>query len=384
MGFLKIDIHPKRIYGLDILRAVAILVVVFAHGHGILPQFVDDIVMYFGILPAVVVFYVLSGFLIGQILIKILESGKPTFKKTLHFWLRRWFRTLPNYFLVLIIVVVYFKYYIGLELPYIWKYFFYIQNFNTPHPVIFPESWTLSTEEWFYLITPLSIFSLVALGFKNKKAILLTAFVIILSSTFFRYFRFPEGSINSLLEADLLIRKQVINRLDNMMYGILGAFVLSYFPYYFKKYKSISFIIGFILLAINYFLFLNLDTLFNQFYYYFTVFYLMLTAIGVLLIMPMMYSIKSGKGLFYKAITKISIISYSIYLINLTPVRQILLPLTEKLYPETDSIYMDMITYLLYWIYTIFGSVLLFKIWELPMTNLRERFNFLVREDSRK
>lgn len=378
MGFLKVDIHPKRIYGLDILRGAAILVVVFAHGKGILPAFFDDIVIYISILPAVVIFYVLSGFLIGNILIKILESGKPSFRIMLHFWIRRWFRTLPNYFLVLLISALVFSMYI--DLPDLWKYFFYLQNFNSPHPNFFQESWSLSVEEWFYLITPLSIFGLVTLGFKNKKAILITSAVIIITSTLLRYFRFPEGSVNSLIEADILIRKQVINRLDNMMYGILGAFVLNYFNHFFHKYKSLNFKIGLVLLIITYFLFLNIDTLFLRFYYFYTVFYLMLTAIGVLFIMPMMYSVKTGKGWVFRILTKASIISYSIYLINLTPIRILLLPIVLSYFPQSDSIYYKFLHYFLYWFFTIGGAFLLYKIWELPMTNVRERFNFLIRK----
>ena len=63
---IKID-SDKRIYGLDILRALAILFVVFAHSTSFVPKSLK--IFYWHLqYDGVSVFFVLSGFLIGKIL----------------------------------------------------------------------------------------------------------------------------------------------------------------------------------------------------------------------------------------------------------------------------------------------------------------------------
>jgi len=99
-NFFALHINPNRIYGLDILRAFAIFFVVLAHASSFLTQPLQDILWHFQY-DGVSIFFVLSGYLIGGILIKIIENKGATFKNLFNFWLRRWLRTLPNYFLVL-------------------------------------------------------------------------------------------------------------------------------------------------------------------------------------------------------------------------------------------------------------------------------------------
>ena len=60
--------HPGRIYGLDVIRAFAILAVVYSHSLVFLPESIRGIAGLFDY-DGVSVFFVLSGFLIGGILI---------------------------------------------------------------------------------------------------------------------------------------------------------------------------------------------------------------------------------------------------------------------------------------------------------------------------
>ena len=78
----------------------------------------------------VVIFFVLSGFLIGGILIKLLEAQKPNIKLLVNFWSRRWLRTLPAYFTVLILLIIY-QYTVIPEFKFsdFSRYFFFLQNF---------------------------------------------------------------------------------------------------------------------------------------------------------------------------------------------------------------------------------------------------------------
>ena len=100
--FLKPS-QTHRIYGLDILRALAILDIVVGH---LLYR-----IGYYGVVTifdGVNLFFVLSGFLIGQILIRLLDNGIQ-FKSLVNFWYRRWMRTLPAYFFILIIICTYHR-----------------------------------------------------------------------------------------------------------------------------------------------------------------------------------------------------------------------------------------------------------------------------------
>src|SRR3954452_6127505 len=91
----------KRVYGLDILRAMAILLVVFGHSA---VYFGYDAYHWPRLGDGVSLFFVLSGYLIGRILFKTIEKGFD-FKDLVGFWFRRWMRTLPVYFFITTILM---------------------------------------------------------------------------------------------------------------------------------------------------------------------------------------------------------------------------------------------------------------------------------------
>ena len=123
---MRID-YEKRIFGLDLMRAIAIIMVMCSHTLWIVPEMrgiTRKLFSVFGIL-GVDVFFVLSGFLIGRILYKMYISTDFTFKDMTYSWVRRWFRTLPNYYLALVINIL-VAIYIGNQLPdQLWKYGFF-------------------------------------------------------------------------------------------------------------------------------------------------------------------------------------------------------------------------------------------------------------------
>lgn len=149
--------HPT----LDILRGLAILIVVFYHNFGSVSFF------RFGWL-GVDLFFVLSGFLITDILLKS-RDNKFYFR---NFYIRRVLRIFPLYYLVLFLFFslspilfkqkgaeTVFSYYQN-NSAWFWTYF---QNWlmvkKGPPPVPFlSHFWSLAIEEQFYLFWPIMIF----------------------------------------------------------------------------------------------------------------------------------------------------------------------------------------------------------------------------------
>jgi len=93
-----------RVFGLDFLRALAILLVLVAHASFMFLPLTHRLEAWWmlGHL-GVELFFVLSGFLIGAILVKQAQAARLRIGR---FWLRRWLRTLPNYYLLLGINIV--------------------------------------------------------------------------------------------------------------------------------------------------------------------------------------------------------------------------------------------------------------------------------------
>lgn len=367
MSILKLQLDKNRIYGLDIMRAMAILFVVVEHGGFLLPVPVSDFQRYF-LLDGVSIFFVLSGFLIGGILIKTLEKESASFKTLLNFWKRRWIRTLPNYFLILsLLLIISLFTLIGAKPEGIYKYVFFIQNFNSSHPLFFPEAWSLSVEEWFYLLIPTATFILIAVTkLKSKHTILLVVLLTILFSIFVRYYRFTQ--ITGTVDLDLLLRKQVITRLDSIIYGVLAAYIYYYVQPVWNKYKTPYFILGITILILqktNY-----IHHIFGADLYD-CVFSFSLNSIAIMLLLPLLNNLKTGNGFTYKFFTYISLISYSMYLLNLSFVQWWIIEKTTWFH--LNGTLLMILKYVLYWAFTIIGSILLYKYYELPFMRLRDR-----------
>ena len=357
---------------MDILRAMSILFVVIGHTTHFLPQkyYVQDISRFITF-DGVSYFFVLSGFLIGGILIKALENKPATFRTLLNFWTRRWFRTLPNYYFVLILLL--------LVLPYSFfnpntvvnkpNYFLFIQSFSFPHPDFFPEAWSLCIEEWFYLLVPSLIFLLVGVfRVKPKKSILTVAISVIIVVSLFRYYRFLNNPITSYNEWEMYFRKQVVTRLDSLMFGVVGAYFSFYYRTSWARNKKILLVIGVSILLIQRYFYLLVGD--YGYGFYTCVISFSITSFGAFLLLPFLSEYKKGNGLIFKVITSISLISYSMYLLNLSPVQGFAVRGITK---GLSGISLIFVNYIGTWAFTIFGSIVLYKYFEKPVMNMRER-----------
>jgi len=151
-----------RVFGLDLLRASAILLVLVAHASFMFLPLTHRLEGWWvlGHL-GVELFFVLSGFLIGAILVRQASANRFGVGR---FWLRRWLRTLPNYYLFLGINILIARWIDG-SWPPAAPYAVFLQNFAWPQPIFFIESWSLAVEEIFYLVAPLLV-----LAFDGKFA----------------------------------------------------------------------------------------------------------------------------------------------------------------------------------------------------------------------
>jgi len=192
-------LHTKRVFGLDVMRAIAILIVVDSHATMALGNYYNSPFWHFLLPDGVELFFVLSGFLIGGILIRSYEKNAGFNRRLLlNFWTRRWFRTLPAYYLVLsglIVMALLRAWRSGLHhaLPpkqTLLAYFFFGQNFNKEMGGFFAETWSLAIEEWSYITLPLVLWMLHALlsnRWPRRRILLAMILFVIIGSNAYRF-----------------------------------------------------------------------------------------------------------------------------------------------------------------------------------------------------
>jgi peptidoglycan/LPS O-acetylase OafA/YrhL len=207
----------SRVFGLDFTRALAISLVLFAHASFFLAPLKPDfeplfMVAYLG----VDLFFALSGFLIGGILI---DSAAPGASWVGRFWMRRWLRTLPNYYLFLLINIAIYVWVEGHWLR-AFSYVFFVQNLAWPHPLFFPEAWSLALEEVFYLLAPLAMLVFLPIVRRRWQTVLVLSSALaaaLLLRTLY--------VVDANPSFDEGVRKIVLIRLDAIGYGVLAVYL---------------------------------------------------------------------------------------------------------------------------------------------------------------
>ncbi len=365
--------NANRVYGLDILRTLAIVFVVFSHLSVLLfpqigPELLTPIFGYLG----VELFFVLSVFLIGTIIIKeFFEESTSSWKKLKIFWVRRWFRTLPTYYLVLIIDAVLscvvFKNKLIPQFPF---YFIFLQNLLSPHPIYFMIAWSLAIEEWFYFTFPIIVLVLTfSLKPANKSSTII--YTIILYQIVCLGLRIYFSNQTFSDEWDAGFKRVTLFRLDAISFGVLLAVLKMKFGELFYKFKRVSAVVGLIVLIAMCCLLIqklegNIDTPF-----FFKTIFFTLVSFSITLLFPFFDSIKSfsKNSIFEKLFTNISTYSYSIYLIHML-VKLTLMQVLSRL-----SIHNSMLQFYIILFATYFVAQLLYKWFEKPTTDLRNRFD---------
>lgn len=213
----------QRVASLDAFRVVAITCVMLAHGSllGIdLFPLLRYITIIFGVI-GVELFFVLSGFLIGRQLLNVGE-GTQSIK---NFWARRWLRTLPNYYLFLLVNVALYTFILKRPAGDFSLIVFSHNLFSPFADAFFAESWSLAVEEWFYLLAPLLTALSAAIFSKDRKyGVLIAVFAIIVICTAARFWTAQTSGAS----IDSALRKIVLLRLDALAFGVILAWLERY------------------------------------------------------------------------------------------------------------------------------------------------------------
>ncbi len=217
----------QRQPGLDLLRALAIIVVVIYHA-GIMRFPLPSRVHRWGWI-GVDLFFVLSGYLIGgQLLVEVARSEHLNLAR---FYARRVLRIMPAYFVIL---MIYFSLPAWREYPDmaqpLWKFLLSIQNIALHGGTAFSHSWSLAVEDQFYLALP---FILLVLFWRPRGAILVSCFIV-LSGLFLRAFLAAQNaSVDggvSFRGFQAWIYYPTWTRLDPLVLGVVIAAIEKFRP----------------------------------------------------------------------------------------------------------------------------------------------------------
>jgi peptidoglycan/LPS O-acetylase OafA/YrhL len=360
----------EKLHGLDFLRTLAISLVFFFHYPTIeLPEWLADFKDFGWI--GVDLFFVLSGFLIGRQLFAELKTQHNISLK--RFFIKRFFRIIPVY---LVVVAIYFLVPVFREresLPALWRFLTFTQNIGLdPSPNgTFSHAWSLCIEEQFYLLFPLIIAGLVYLNMVKHGGYIipgLFVFTCLIRLYIWNHYMPP------LIEADkgysnfwvTWMYYPTYTRLDGLLTGISIAGLVCFYPKAkekLMKYSNLILLTGILVLTAAYFL-CQIRVSFNA-----NIFGFPLIAIGFGFIVfaaispgCVLYKFKS------RLTSSIAILSYSIYLIH-KAVRHLCFVYFGKMGLDEESYWMLLLSI----IFTIVGALILRYTIEKPFLKLRDK-----------
>lgn len=224
----------RRVYGLDLFRTTAIVLVIASH-------FARPLQI-LGVL-GVELFFVLSGYLIGGLFLRqVLATPNYRWTHLYDFLQRRWMRTLPNYYLFFLVHLALSSILGSTSVSGVALYPIFLQNLAWPISNFYSVSWSLAVEEWFYLLFPAAVFGL--LRWFSKPA----AFVIVIALLVLVPLGIRLG--RPAMSWEYGLRMVVACRMDALMFGVALAVWKHYFPAAWPRLRYL-FVPGLVLAAVN-------------------------------------------------------------------------------------------------------------------------------------
>ena len=234
--FWSLDLLDDRYPSLHGVRVLAIVSVVQFHvtellGEERLPIDRDWAISSYTVFFGMDLFFVLSGFLIGAILLKSLKDAAREGRTGLvattallrRFYLRRVLRTFPAYYVVLAVLVAAY----GLNEAQRHNLVYeasYLTNFVPllPNSVVMVWGWSLALEEQFYLTVPFLFFALMRLRSDRARIGLLVALCLLALAVRLGIYLRHTGEWNYLVFRGALYFR-TYTRFDTLVAGILLA-----------------------------------------------------------------------------------------------------------------------------------------------------------------
>ena len=364
----------QRNIGLDIVRAMAIILVLASHAAMLLGGHMNEtarrLLLYVGGFFGVELFFVLSGLLIGTLLIKLFDThpGCPPKSALWRFWQRRWWRTLPTYLLVVVLNMTLLAGWLHQQ-PVEGRHLLFLQNLISADFAMMPESWSITVEEWFYLTLPLMLSACVAwLGAKRPKVnvilIALVSYIVLFTALRWGWVLSQDP------HWDRGVRKAVLWRLDAIAWGCLIAWASYYHAAALARYRRPMGLIGggLALLGLAWLISALLNDHFSAALKggLFT-----LVSVGLALTLPG-FAAHGARLLPWRAVqrgvSQLSIISYSLYLFHLS----VVIPLMR--HPGVERYLQGWPAVAVYLVLSLLIATLVYYAYERPMTRQRERF----------
>jgi peptidoglycan/LPS O-acetylase OafA/YrhL len=367
------ETSQQRIFGLDLMRAIAILMVLVGHCAWIFSDESETAISLLALssFMGVEIFFVLSGFLIGRILYRQFTSGQFGVKQVLGFLRRRWFRTFPNYFLILFVNIA-IGLFLGLQLDTSWQYFLFLQNFASPMKPFFTESWSLSVEEFAYLILPFSLLlAIIVFTVTNKSRLFLLLTIALIFVFITMKVVYNSMTPNSAIdEWNLAVKSVVIYRLDSIFIGVLASWIYSNHIDLWRQSKTFFAVVGVLMMMFFTFGVGWFRLLIADYPFFWNVVYLPLVSLSIGFFLPVLSEWKSAPRFVSAPVTFVSLISYSIYLLHYSIVLQLL-----KHFINTENLSKPELLFftISYFFTTLFLSFLLYRFYERPMMNKRDK-----------
>jgi len=211
--------HLARDEWLDFCRSLAILLVLLSHGrHFLTPAWEFAAFFRIGGFLGVELFFVLSGFLVGRILMQDFLRDDDGQHWLRNFLARRWLRTLPVFYLFLAINLALIALRIAPgRAEHLLPFLLFMQNLAWPGPPEFGEAWSLSVEEIFYLLFPVCLFLAAKLSQDRRGVFVVVMLVLLIAPMLIRAF----FVYNYNPTWDEGVRKVAVLRLDALMVGVL-------------------------------------------------------------------------------------------------------------------------------------------------------------------
>lgn len=281
----------NRLFGLDLYRAAAILMVLMA-----------NTIFFFQLeLPAVSalapiigfigleIFFVLSGFLLARSLFPIFMADDFGVVAAVRFLRSRLLRIVPLYFFVVLInigIAAAMGYPIGQS----WKYVLFLQNFSGPIPAFFPESWGLPVIVFAVLFFVLLLFgcSKVVPQHFRSRTFPIVALLLLLVFMWTKWIYNTVHVQTDMAQWETTLRTVVLFRIDAVMVGVLAGWLFVNCPVLLQKAKWILAFFGltgllFLAVGVGY-----LQLLIEDFPTFWNVWYLPLTSIILACFLPLL------------------------------------------------------------------------------------------------